>query len=144
MKILLTFVALIAFFAVTSCGPEAITEEQVLITYPDSGTYGVNILDTGNAIKNGSDFSFAAKIPEKGSLSVRITKISSANWNVDESTVSNWAISAYDPVSKSQTFTATQVSGTSDVYVELQPGEYELEYYENDDSNPTFTYTLEI
>ena len=144
MKTSLPLVLIVLAFTFTRCVSTAVTDDQLLITYPDSGSYGINVLDTGNAINGGNDFSFSAKIPEKGSLVVRITKTSGGNWYVDQSTTSYWVVSTYDPVSKSQTFSTSTVSQTSDVKIEMQSGMYQLEFYENDRSNPTFTYVLDV
>jgi hypothetical protein len=144
MKTVLPLVLIAIVFTFTRCVTTAVTDDQVLIIYPDSGAYGINVLDTGNAINGGNDFSFSAKIPEKGSLVVRITKTSGGNWYVDQSSTSYWVISTYDPVTKSQTFSTSTVSQTSDVKIEIQSGTYQLEFYENDSSNPTFTYVLDV
>jgi len=144
MKTILTILVFAPFLIFTRCAPKAPTAEELLIIYPDSGLYGINVLDTTNAINRGNDFSFTVKIPDKGSLVVRFTKVSNGNWYVEPSSISYWATSLYDPISKSQTFTSTTVSKTCDLHLEIQPGKYLLEYFENDDSNPTFTSSLEI
>jgi hypothetical protein len=144
MKTVFTLLVFSSFLILTRCAPVAATEEELLMIYPDSAAFGINILDTTNVITKGSDFSFSAIIPEKGSLVVRLTKVSSGNWYVNPATVSYWAVSVYDPASQSQTFTSTTVSKTCDLHLEIQSGKYLLEYYENDDSNPTFTRSVDI
>lgn len=144
MRIALTLLVFAPFLIFTRCAPKPATEEELLIIYPDSGYFGINILDTANILGRGNDFSFTANIPDKGSLVIRLTKVSSGNWYVDPASVSYWAISLYDPASQSQTFTSTSVSKTCDLHLEIQSGTYLLEYFENDDSDPSFTNNLEI
>lgn len=139
--ILFLFVVAISF---TRCSSNDVTDEQFLITYSDSGAYGENILDTSITSYVGNEFSFSANIPEKGDLTIRITKLGNGNWYIDDVSVKFWNVFTYDPITESQTFSSSAVSQTSDLEMEIRSGKYLFEFFENEDSDPTFTKVIEI
>ena len=144
MKKTLTLLLIIIALGFVRCTADDVTDDELLITYPDSGAFGINILDTSNTITGGHDFSFTAKIPEKGGLTIRITRFDKGDWYVDNVSVQYWNVFAYDAVSQSQTFSSSAVSKTIDLHLEFRSGKYLFEFFENDDSDPTFINLVDI
>ena len=141
MKTILTMALLGVTLFFSRCTTDDVTDDQLNIIYPDSGAFGINILDTSNSFSGNYNFSFSAKIPEKGDLAVRITKFDKGNWYVDNVSVKYWTVSVYDPVSQSQTFSSSVVSNTCDLHLEFRAGKYLFEFFENEDANPTFIHS---
>jgi hypothetical protein len=84
--------------------------------------------------------SLAANLPMGTSLKVIIrTTTNSSIWAVRfmPNGPVNWNFTQYDYSSMSQEFTATAPGSNSDLYIEFPPGNYTVEYYENNSITPT-------
>lgn len=116
---------------------------KTFITYPDTGSHGINILaEDVKVIKayNGHDtinnfYSMKAELPEGTSLKVVLKK---GLWYYRVIPApENWIVSNYDGVNRSQVFTVTQSNIPNDLRIAVEAGEITVEYYENGASVPT-------
>lgn len=144
MKTILTLLLIGITLSFMQCTADDVADDQILITYPDSGNYGINILDTLATISGGNDFSLSAKIPENGDLTIRITKLDKGNWFIESSSVQYWNVFPYDAITQSQSFSSSVESKTSDLHLEFRSGKYLFEFFENEDSDPTFINIVDI
>ncbi len=109
-----------------------------LISYPENGVYGKNILALNDTVYTGNyDLSLAASLPERTSLKVVITGLSqNPIWFWALGTGANWSITTF--TGKSQTFTAVSSGTACDLHMlEFNPGYYLIEYYESTSDSPT-------
>lgn len=116
---------------------------KTYITYPDTGSHGLNILaEDVKVIKayNGHDtinnfYSMKAELPEGTSLKVVLKK---GLWYYRVIPApENWIVSNYDGANRSQVFTVTQSNIANDLRIAVEAGEITVEYYENGASVPT-------
>lgn len=116
---------------------------KTYITYPDTGSHGLNILaEDVKVIKayNGHDtinnfYSMKAELPEGTSLKVVLKK---GLWYYRVIPApENWIVSTYDGANRSQVFTVTQSNIPNDLRIAVEAGEITVEYYENGASFPT-------
>jgi len=112
--------------------------------YADTADYGANLLDTNVTKYSGSEFSFSAKIPKEGKLTIKLKKTNGGNWFIAMGTEKNWAVSKYDSNTNTQVFTSISAEKTCDLQMEILAGIYIIEYYENDASSPTRIKEIEI
>ncbi len=109
------------------------------IMYPEFSGYGENILFE-NKTSFTSGLSLAANLPMGTSLKIIIrTTTNSSTWAIRlmPNGPVNWNFTPYDFASMSQEFTATAPGSNSDLYIEFTPGNYSIEYYENNSITPT-------
>jgi len=144
MKYFSAFVFLAFTLAFVSCNKSDSSTDETQIEYIDTGNYGVNLLDTNITDFQGNEFSFSAKIPKDGDLVVKLKKTSGGNWFIAAGTQTNWAVSNYDSSTETQTFTAISDEKTCDLKMEILPGTYIIEYYENEATTPTRVKQIEI
>lgn len=144
MKYFLSFIFLAFIIAVTSCTKSDSSTDGAQIEYIDTGNYGVNLLDTNITDFQGNEFSFSAKIPKDGDLVVKLKKTSGGNWFITAGTQTNWAVSNYDSSTETQTFTTITAEKTCDLKMEILPGKYIIEYYENEARTPTRVKVIDI
>lgn len=144
MRSLLFLILSSVLFTCFSCSKSDTTTNDTKITYADSTAYGANLLDTNVTKFKGNEFSFSATIPQNGKLTVKLKKTNGGNWFIAMGTENNWAISSYDSSTEVQVFTAISAEKTCDLKMEVIAGIYILEYYENDDSDPTRVKEIEI
>lgn len=137
MKHFPSFVFLILTCVFISCSKSDTLTGESEFVYADSANYGPNLLDTSVTKFYGSDFSFSAKIPKDGKLTVKLKKLNTGNWFISAGTETNWTLSSYDSSTGTQTFTAISAEKTCDMKMEVHAGKYVIEYFEGDDSNPT-------
>jgi hypothetical protein len=135
----LTF--LLAIFLVTSCQKESATDDLELISYPDSGYFGKNILNTTDSIYkcdqppfgDGNFNSMKAFLPSINSkLKIEILGIGTAIYNNQ-----SWFTNADIYHTYNNVFEAQGI-----IYADLKvffmgPGEATINIYENDDKKPT-------
>jgi hypothetical protein len=92
-----------------------------------------------------SGLSMAANLPMGTSLKIIIRSTSnSSTWAIRfmPNGPVNWNFTPYDFASMSQEFTATAPGSNSDLYIEFTPGNYSIEYYENNSITPTRVKTI--
>ena len=125
-----------------------------VITYPETGLYGDNILSltrTGYSAGNDIFYSLAAQ-PAKGtSLMIRITSISSdtsattpAYWGYALGSGINWLISEFDYNDHSQTCTAINSGQPCDLKMQFDAGTFLIEYFENKSGVATRSKTIGV
>jgi hypothetical protein len=116
---------------------------KTFITYPDTGSHGINILaEDVNVIKayNGHDtinnfYSMKAELPEGTSLKVVLKE---GLWYYRSIPApENWTVGNYDGVTRSQVFTVTQSNVPNDLRIAVVAGKITVEYYANGASVPT-------
>jgi len=131
----MAIVMLLLFF---SCKKDSDTE-QIAITYPDSGQYGLNLLAMpDSAIASVvDDYSFSATLENNVRLLIKLTNLSESPtqaWFFDVSTTHGWQISNFE--NNSQTFSTVQ-SGTYDLNMRFlsagSRGVCRIDFYENSD-----------
>jgi hypothetical protein len=133
-----------SFIFVIQCAPASTSSNDSDITYLDSGLYGVNILNQKTVQFFGNEFSLCVKIPENKSVVVKLFRMQNSGWFVGQSTISNWSVSDYNWSEKSQTLTSVSGNMTSDLKLEMESDQYRIEYYENQESELTFSKGIEI
>jgi len=136
----LNLVAIIAMLSVSiSCEKEF----KPTISYPESGFYGENLLDTTNTELSGEDLSLAAELSEGAELKVIITALDSEIWYYRTSSVANWAITAFDDVNKTQTFIAINDDHKCDLLMNFHSRHFRIDYYEMGSEEVTFSKIYE-
>ena len=144
MKHLPILALLILSSLIISCTKSDTSNEASEFKYADTANYGPNLLDTNVTQFKGSEFSFSAKIPKDGKLTVKLKKLTTGNWFISQGTETNWAVSNFDSSTGTQTFTAISAEKTCDMKMEVLSGKYEIEYYENESNGPTRVKQIEI
>jgi hypothetical protein len=126
-------VILFSFAILISC------KKRKEIIYPQSMTYGENILAIDNVTK-GLDYSLGAKLGKKAKLKVVLTNLSvQTNTNQPKptwffSSAQGWTISDYGSDDK-QTFTSNKDGDiVLDILFDGNSGSCKVEYYENSNS----------
>lgn len=137
---------------------------ESLINYPQSGSYGRNILyPSGTEYVSGFDnrYSLSAVLPSNINLKIKMTSLSAdtihipasdstiatteirrAKWYYIMGTDINWSISAVNQEVGSQTFTAIETGQTTDVSLFFEKGSFFIEYYEVNMDVPSRTRTI--
>ena len=91
------------------------TDYQVtesLIDYPESGSYGQNILDLNRTQYSGEYYSLSANLSNGTTLTIKITALSSGIWYYALGSGQNWTISDFDFDTNTQYFTAIESDKT--------------------------------
>lgn len=119
---------------------------ETVIEYPSSGIYGSNILslsDTTFSEESGEPFSLAAYLPKGTSLMTKISILEGEVWSMIQGSGGNWAITNFDTLTQSQTFTAIESGRSCDLSMDFRAGQFLIEYYEIASSDvPTRTKTI--
>ncbi|HNS13191.1 MAG TPA: hypothetical protein PKM97_11310 [Bacteroidia bacterium] len=116
-----------------------------VINYPATGTYGDNILDKGQQVYTGSQFSMKANLKKCSQFKIRMQLISGSVWGNYISTTNNWNISVYDNISKEQFYTVANPEQPSDLKITFQAGGvYLIEYFDINLSTPSFSKTFSV
>lgn len=144
MKYLIIGALISGSVSLMQCSPASSTNDETEITYADSGSFGLNLLDEDVLDYSGNEFSLYAKIPENGDLVIKLIRLQNSVWFVGFSSISNWNVSDYNWSEKSQTFTAISGNIECDLKLEMEAGKYRIEYYENGSSEITFSKEIEI
>ncbi len=129
-QIIIPFLIILSFF---SC------KKSKIITYPENGAYGINILNKGNTDFSSEEYSLAANLGRRANLKIKIISTSNGIWFYAVGSENNWTISSYNGT---QTFTSVNKGDKCDLYFLLHSGAYLIEYYENEDSSPTYTKSI--
>jgi len=115
-----------------------------LITYPATGSHGVNILSEDvTSVKKSDIYSMKAEVPEGMSLKIAVKD---GIWSyVAIPFPLNWFVSEYNSANKSQEFTVVESGKPNDL--NFRPGSgalsengqyyFTVEYYENGSATPT-------
>ena len=115
-------------------------EVEGLIEYPESGSYGENILYLEkDTFRSEQDYSLAANLPENGSLKIIMKN---GLWFYAVSSPVNWTISDYNHSERSQVFTSIQNGVNCDLKMlfgndSLDQFDIVIEYYEFNSEEPT-------
>ncbi|MDR0606324.1 MAG: hypothetical protein LBG80_18765, partial [Bacteroidales bacterium] len=127
-------------------------QQTAFITYPASGSHGLNILsDDVTSVQSGvghSSYSMKADVPEGFSLKIIIKN---GRWfYVSLPAPLNWTVSEYDQNTKTQVFTVTESGKPNDLLFIPDEGILDedgnqyitIEYYENGTATPSKTKRL--
>ena len=126
---------------VSSCDDE----DEPEIQYPETGFYGDNILMKGRTEYTTQRGSFQAKLPEGKKLKVVLTgnpTLPYAIWGSSSS--NNWARSNFDVASHTQVFQSIDGGHTCELSIQFTMGTYQIDYYENDATSPTYSKTIVV
>lgn len=118
------------------------------IIYPDSATYGLNILNLADSstIVSGQWYSFNAILEKDASLKIIISNYSNTSlpggyWSYENASNLGWNVNTYDNIIHEQLF---QSSSTSSIILKMQMGsnstdfgECRLDFYENNSTSIT-------
>lgn len=137
---------------------------QSLITYPETGINGDNILSlTKTNFNSGSNntLSLTAQLARMTALKIKITSLSAdttkipstdttkviininkALWFYALGTSINWSISDFDMTNYTQTFTALAPDKSCDLKMFFDKGSFLIEYFEMNSAVPTRTKTI--
>lgn len=135
-----------------------------LITYPETGTFGANVLSltkTDFGIRPYANLSLVAELAKGTALKIRITSLSAdtsstvptdtskvtttirkAGWFYALGTNRNWSISNFDPINYIQTFTAIEPDKACDLQMTFDQGKFLIEYFEMNSATPNRTKTI--
>lgn len=124
------------------------------IKYPETGMYGINILDKNRTEYSTGTYSMKAILPEGSKLNVKIK--GQYHWMYRAfQTGTGWRVSDWNDTDASRVFTALQ-TGEIDFEMKLQhhdgvdgfgqsyKNQVEIFVYENEDVEPTWTKTVHI
>lgn len=139
-------------------------DTESLINYPQSGSYGRNLLYlSGTEYASGIDnrYSLSAVLPSNINLKIKMTALSAdtilipasdstsatteirrAMWYYIWGTDINWSISGVNQEVGSQTFTAIETGQTTDVSLFFDKGSFLIEYFEVNPDVPSRTRTI--
>lgn len=112
--------------------------------YPATGVWGTNFLSltSNTSLSSGSKYSFAANIPAGSSLKVVVKGISGL-WYLNGTSINGWQVGNYDSETNTQIFTASKTGEVIDFELALsQSGSCLIEFYENNNAQPTATKTI--
>nr|MBP7498000.1 hypothetical protein [Bacteroidales bacterium] len=132
-----------------------------LITYPETGLNGENILFLSkNEYKGGESFtdvtySLAALLTKGTSLKIKITAktiikpdTGSMNnvkiWYYNADSKINWFVTTYDNKTNTQTFTTIEPDKSCDLKMYFEKGTFLIEYFEMNSNQPTRTKTITV
>jgi len=132
---------------------------QSLITYPETGLHGSNILSLTKINYVGGDYtehSLSAQLAKGTALKIKITSLSADTviisptdtteaiinitkgmWYYSVGSQINWSISTFNQSNYTQTFTAIEPDKTCDLVMFFQKGSYLIEYFEMNSTVPT-------
>ncbi len=129
---------------------------QSLITYPETGLNGDNILSLTKinfdlGVRRDTTFSLAAHLAKGASVKIKITSVSSdtsmtskAYWYYASGSNVNWTISEFDRIAFIQTFTATESGKSCDLKMKFNSGTFLVEYYEMSSTTATRKKTITV
>lgn len=129
---------------------------QSLITYPETGLNGDNILSLTKinfdlGVRRDTTFSLAAHLAKGASVKIKITSVSSdtsmtskAYWYYASGSSVNWTISEFDRIAFIQTFTATESGKSCDLKMKFNSGTFLVEYYEMSSTTATRKKTITV
>lgn len=99
------------------------------VTYPATGYYGVNLLDTlATQIPEGT-VSLAADLRKGARLKLVITSLDEGIWYYNVGSGVNWAINTFDEVNHCQTFNAVNDGQKCDLNMTFMTKSIRIDYY---------------
>lgn len=116
-----------------------------VITYPNTGQYGPNVLVKTQLTYNTSapQVSLTGQLKKCSRLKIRLHKISGGYWYYSDH--NNMNISSYDFATNEQFFTVIDSDLPFDVRLSLtDPGTFLVEYFEKDLLIPSFSKTITV
>ena len=123
-------------------------DEKASIEYPATGFYGENFLSKDKTSYTTEKGSLQAKIPAGQKLKVIITALDGAYPNgllyYAGGSGHNWAISDFDWSTNQQIYISIDAGLTCTLQMYFNVGRFQFDYYENDDTSPTATKTIEV
>jgi hypothetical protein len=125
-------------------------DDPQTLLFPEKGAHGINILhpdvlEVKCFRETESEYSMAADIPLNASLKVKITALHMFKpFGVAFGNISNWEIYDYNIDEESQIYKVIEGGKPSDLRMRFYEGEYRIDYYENNSSEPTFVKTLKV
>lgn len=145
MKKITLIIATIYSFIIISCVKTPISSTQII--YPNSGAYGINLLDSTTINYNSGNYTFKAIVPANQSLKVKLSGI--ASWSYDIGKIGNWYYTDYNSIENSRIF----YSNHNSVY-EMEINVYyppnsnrdslKIEVFENISNTPTRVKNIKI
>lgn len=103
------------------------------IEYPETGTYGTNILHIDDTIYLGHfQYSFRAVIPEGSTLKIKLNSVSGGAWWYSVGSNIGWSISDYE--AGAQYFEALNETCELEVDLSFLTGMFQVWFYENSES----------
>ncbi len=137
-KLALVSMIFVALVLCISCTDQEPTD---LISYPESGLYGVNLLDLNLTQYQASTVSLSAILGEDASLRVKIV---GESWRFTNSSVAQWSTGGFNDVDNSRIFTSV-AQGKLDGRFEIYPGtSLEIFVYENGADGPTWSKSITV
>jgi len=125
---------------VSSCDDD----DELEIQYPETGFYGDNILMKGKTDYTTEQSSFQAKLPEGQKVKIIITgnaAFPDAIWG--SRSIHNWAIYGMG-TAYTQIFQSIDGGQTCVLEIQFNVGTYQIDYYENDATSPTYSKTIVV
>lgn len=132
---------------------------QSLITYPETGLHGDNILSLTKTTFLGDNYaehSFSAKLAKGTALKIKITSLNADTtfipatdtteakmiinkgiWSYEVFSRINWSVSTFNQNNYTQIFTAIEPDKTCDLLLFFEKGNYLIEYFEMNATVPT-------
>lgn len=140
-----------AAILVSSCDyfDEDDVSELVHFEYPADGFYGPNFLTKGTTDYTTAWGSLQAKIPPKQKLKIIITALTPGSqpgtgiWSYVQG-AHNWAVYNFDLNTHTQQYISIDGGMTSVSQIQFQVGSFRIDYYENDDTTPTMSKTIQV
>jgi hypothetical protein len=125
---------------VSSCDDE----DELEIQYPETGFYGDNILTKGKTDYTTEQSSFQAKLPEGQKVKIIITGNAAFPDSIWGSrSIHNWAIYGMG-TAYTQIFQSIDGGQTCVLEIQFNVGTYQIDYYENDATSPTYSKTIVV
>ncbi len=137
-KIYFIIIITLAFFY--SCKKDQPEE----IIYPETGLFGINILDKTNVSYTPAQSSFTAEVLNGAKLKIVITAQNEGIWYYRLNSINNWTITTFEKESKSQIFKALSNNQKCDLSIRFETGSFKIDYYEMGDSLISYTKTIQV
>jgi hypothetical protein len=115
---------------------------ESLIEYPATGLFGDNILDLEKESYSGENFSLTSNLAKGTELKIRITALDTGAWYYSLGSSTNWSITPFDFVTKTQYFTAIDSDKSCDLNMLFDSGTFFIEYFEMGATEPNRTKTI--
>lgn len=114
---------------------------NMLIEYPEEGSFGPNILDLKTTKLIGANYSLTAFTTGRGKVRVRITVLK-GKFDYARGELENWEASSFELTNPIE-FTSVIPGIKSNAHVVLNSGSYLIEYFEMGSSYPTKSKIIE-
>nr|WP_299384908.1 hypothetical protein [Allomuricauda sp.] len=112
---------------------------EYLITYPENGEWGSNILDPSRTEYSGFNWSLSAHLTHGTSVKIKTTALDGGEISVALGTSLNWEVSK-----DLNEFTSSKSGEKCDLLIDFFPGSYLIEYFEMNSETPTFSKEITV